>query len=345
MCYLLSAREREAALRRAIIRVKSAYFSWPPEVQERYRARIPDQDDFRIRQALLQALFHIQVQTQEDMEAALDAFDEEQFLLLNSTILPLTGVGEDNFFLNEWLGDEKTILDFETLYDYDYDDYLFQERARKEQDPGYAGKPYRGNLYFCWARLEIDDAFTYANLSSMAGYLYGMLDEIGFDKIAALIPHDYVAGKEHGKREGKGFLYDKRVDAGGMEGQLKELQQRYYTYLSGRYDALLDDFDTKAHKRVYGVDTSRKNDPHVNFVFSDKTALQAVRFRHFMRDCQAIAADTRELDILAKRERQAMLSYLKQSYQDILENFDPTLVKFRKKRKILLADSALKDLL
>ena len=83
----------------------------------------------------------------------------------------------------------------------------------------------------------------------------------------------------------------------------------------------------------------------MNFVFSDKTALQAVRFRHFMRDCQAIAADTRELNILAKRERQAMLSYLEQSYQDILENFDPTLVKFRKKRKILLADSALKDLL
>jgi hypothetical protein len=58
----------------------------------------------------------------------------------------------------------------------------------------------------------------------------------------------------------------------------------------------------------------------MNFIFTDKTALQVVRFRHFMAECQA-----------AHR-------FLEESYQDILANFDTQVVKFRKKRKIIMAD-------
>ncbi len=52
----LSARQKEAALRRAIIRVKPEYYSWSPEAQERYRVTMPEEDLFRINRALLQAL-------------------------------------------------------------------------------------------------------------------------------------------------------------------------------------------------------------------------------------------------------------------------------------------------
>ena len=45
------------------------------------------------------------------------------------------------------------------------------------------------------------------------------------------------------------------------------------------------------------------------------------------------------------QERQAALGFLKRSYQDILETFDPKVVKLRKKRKIILSDDAAKDLL
>lgn len=338
-----SAREREAVLRRAIISVKPDYFSWPPETQERYRVNIPKKDSFRIQQAVLKGLFHIQVDTKEQLNTVLDSFNDAQYLLLNSVLLPIMGVGDDCFFLNEQLGNNVTLLDFDTLYDYDYDDHGFQEQARKEVEPDYTVKPYRGCLYYCWARLHIGGAFYYAHLSMAANYLYGIIDELGFEKIQELIPHEYVDGKDHGKKEGEGIIYDKRITAGGREAELEEIQQRYYSYMQERHEVLLNNFDAKAQQRVYLIDSSQENDPCMHFVFSDKTALQAVRFRYFMKDCDNIVSNNQELDALIGQERRAAINYLEWAYQDILDNFDPTVVKFRKKRKIILTDSALKD--
>jgi hypothetical protein len=57
--------------------------------------------------------------------------------------------------------------------------------------------------------------------------MYSKLEEFGFDKINEMIPHEYVDGKNHGKREGKGSIFDLRVDAGGLEAQMEELKDRY----------------------------------------------------------------------------------------------------------------------
>lgn len=75
----------------------------------------------------------------------------------------------------------------------------------------------------------------------LAGYIYSKLEELGFDKINELIPHEYIDGKNHGKREGKGSIFDLRVDAGGLEVQLEELKDRYYKYLFSRCEAILGD--------------------------------------------------------------------------------------------------------
>lgn len=75
------------------------------------------------------------------MEALLDSLDDAQYLLLNSTILPLQGSGADSFFLNESLPDDQTLLDFETLGDYARDDHQFQKHARKQEDPKYVSGP------------------------------------------------------------------------------------------------------------------------------------------------------------------------------------------------------------
>jgi hypothetical protein len=245
------------------------------------------------------------------MHAALDSFSDAQYLLYNSTLLPLMGIGADHFFLNTGFAAHTSILEFETLYDYDFDDYQFQEKVRKEDFPDYVGgKPYRGSLYYTWARLEIDGAFHYASLCMAAGYLLSMIEETGHDTIDALIPHTYVKGKHHGKREGNGTIYDQRVDAGGMEPHLEELQDRFYCYTTERYEALLDDFDAKASQVVYQFPRKWGNEPHIDFIFTDKTALQNVRFRHFMEDCRAIAGDGCALEPLIEQESQAVVHYL-----------------------------------
>lgn len=335
----------DPALRQALMRVNPDYFAWSLEAQERYRVSMPEQDAFRLRQELVQALFGIRAHTEDDLAEIRDQFGDKKHLVFNRAWLPATGVGEDYFFLNEYLDKGKTLLDFDTLYEYDYDDHCFQEQARKEQSPEYVVKPYRGALYYAWARLFIDGVFHYASLCMAAGYVYSCLDECGQEKVSTLIPHRYVKAKDHGKREGKGTIFSQRLEADGKEAQAEELQRRFWDYLSQRFDALSIELDSQARTAVYIEDLSRRNDPHMTFIFSDKTALQAARFRHFMRDCRLLVADRAELDVVINRERQALDIYLETTCRDIFANFDPKVAPFRKKRKIIIADSALNELL
>lgn len=117
------------------MRVNPDYFAWSLEAQERYRVSMPEQDAFRLRQTLLKTLFDLHAQTEEDLEKITDQFSNEEHLVFNRAWLPAAGVGEDSFFLNEYLDEGKTLLDFGTLYEYDYDDHNFQEQARKDEMP------------------------------------------------------------------------------------------------------------------------------------------------------------------------------------------------------------------
>lgn len=340
----LNVNKKDAVIKRAIMSVKPEYFSWSVEAQERYRVSMPKADRFHFEQKLLKALFNIQVKTEKEMERAFNTFNDEQYLLFNSSILSLTGIGDDLFSLNEYLGD-KTLLDFNTLYDYDYDDYCFQEESRKKDSPCYISQPYRGTLYYRWARLNIDGVFHYATLSCLAEYLLGRIEELGFEKIDELIPHEYIDGPNHGKQEGRGFLYDKRIDAVGLEPQLEELRDRFNSYTSERHQVLAKDFDRRDQRRVYLLDRSTAQEPQMDFIFSDKKALQAVRLKHFMEDCRRIIGDSKEVEVFVEEERKAVLDYLERMHQDILHNFNPRIIKFRRKRKVVLADGALQDLL
>ncbi|MGB5466446.1 MAG: hypothetical protein WBM84_10225, partial [Sedimenticolaceae bacterium] len=55
----------------------------------------------------------------------------------------------------------------------------------------------------------------------------------------------------------------------------------YYEYVRARYACLLERVDEEATKHVYIQRTTRGLEPYIEFVFSDKGALDTVRFRHF----------------------------------------------------------------
>lgn len=333
------------ALRRAFMRVKPDYFALGESQREHYRQHIDKRDDFRIRQIVVKELFGIGIKNAKELDSVLDGFDDAHYLKLNSALLPLQGIGDDSFFLNEYLATDATLLSFDTVGDYARDDHQFQEQARHQDDTNYVSRSYRGDIHRCWARLTIDDAFHYADICSLAGYLIDLLDVRGFDRIADLIPHEYIDGPNHGRRADKGFVYDKRIDAGGLEGQLEALRDRYYAYLRKRSENLLDQFDATAARQVYMCDRGHEDDPHMDFVFSDKTALDSVRFRRFVKDCRRIAGDNAALGKLVDQESHVALDFLTRTHLEIMDNFDPTVVKLRQKRKIVLANDTLIDLL
>ena len=334
-------------LKRAIIKFVPDYFSWDKNRQEKYRVDTPEEDEFKIRQFLLRELFDISASNDDEVEGARQEMSEAQCLKLNAILLPIKGIGEDYFFLNEFFGNQENLLSFETLYDYDLDDYKFQEDARGKEQKDYEEKPYRGSLYLTWARLMVNGSFSYGVLSMVAGYLYCELDEYGDDYMEKLIPHEFTHGKNHGKTEGPGYLFDLKIDAKGKESQLDELKHRFWKHMSEVHERLMDEVDQKSKQRVYILNQSREDDPNHHFLFTDKEILKRIHFKTFMRDCRAAEqTDHASLSRKLEEEKQLLTTYLDKEFKDIMENFDPKIVRFRKKYKVILhRDSGLDELL
>ncbi len=335
-------------LKRAIIKYVPGYFSWDVERQEQFRVNKPEEISFQIRRYLLAELLGITITSEEEMAEAEDHFSESQWSTINSALLPLQGIGDDYFFLNESFSKGKSILSYATLYDYDFADFQLQEEWRKQDIDGYEGRPYHGSLYLTWARLQIDGRFSYAVLTMLAGYIYSELDAFGDDYISELIPYEFKPGKAHGQKDEKGYIrYDMQADAGGLEPQLDELKRRFWKELQVSLERLQLEFSKESRQQVFILDTSRAGDPEYHFIFTDKTVLSCIGLRTFMADCRKV--EQKDHSILAakiQKEKELMRQFLDEQYADIMANFDTRIVKFRKKKKIRFhKDSGLADLL
>jgi len=327
-------------LRRAMMRVRPEYFAWPPEQRERYGVAIPEDDSAHLDAALLEELFGRTYASRDEAVAAARDLPLSDLNRWNETCLPLTGIGEDCFYLNECFAEGKSILDFEALRDFDEDDHRFQEQAHQTEDSAYVPKPYRGRLYLNWGRLYVDGRFTYVTLTMAAGYVYAEIDKAGRDLLDTRIPHDYVPGHHHGKAEGDATQWDMRVKAGGQEGILEELQHRIWNYQSSRYENQRTAWDQKNLCGVYLLDESMEDEANLHFVFTDKDALAAVRFRSFLRDCRALARPVEELHRAVDEEKEALARFVEEQHTEVVRTYDPKVARFRKRRKVMVMKGA-----
>jgi hypothetical protein len=333
----------EAAARRALIAADGRYFSWTTRDQERFRATMSDDVRRKVRCVLLESLLDIQCTTAKVDESWNDV-PCSQINLLNWAMLLTTGVGDDCIYLNECMAEGKSLLDFPTLYDYDYADYLFQKEARKQDFPEYGGVDYYAYQHPSWVRLLINEQFYYSTFTSLATYALDEIVSVGNETIRQLIPHEHIDGKNHGKREKGGFLWDVRIDAAGQEAQLDELKSRFYDYQQERWLAL-SETNARQPPAVYARDEDWDDDPHRSFIFVNKETLKRIRWRYFLADCESLLAELSAVESLLTEEVDRANTWLANNHQDIGENFDPGVVKLRKKRKIVVSPSALDDLM
>jgi hypothetical protein len=331
-------------LRRAMMKVRPEYFSWPLERREGYGVAIPKTDAASLDKALLKELFGKSYATRKEAATAAGRLSLDEQDRWNETVLPLHGIGEDCFYLNESFAKDKNILDFDTVRAFDESDYRFQEKARRKEDPEYSGKPYRGSLYLNWARLYVDGRFAYATLSMAAGYIYARLSDVAHELLARLVPHRYVPGKHHGKVEGGGCQWDLRVDANGQEGVFEELQRQIWRYEQERYDALLTSWDRANRRGVYLLDCSEPPEVHWHFVFSDARVLSSVRFRSFLRDCRAVERSAEELVREVDTEKAALKRYIEDQHAHIRRTYDPKVRRLHRRRKIVVMKGAFDNL-
>ena len=323
------------AFRRAIMTVKPEYFSWSKTEQERYGLGLSENESEAIKRSMVKTLFGIET----DLDSEFWTLTDEQYLHLDCAMLLLMGIGENHFFLNEMVIAGQ-LCEFNTFDEFFKSEHAFQQEGFLEYFEDYQAKPYKGDILMCiMARAFINERLYYLTLNCLAGYIRSHLTHIGDALIDELIPSEFVNGKNHGKRTSGGVVWDRQQNAGGLEGQLDELQSRYYHYLDALYDQKIDEQDKKALKKVYIHDISKSDDPQLEIIFSDKTALENVRIRRFMEDCSKIRGSYSEIELITKHEEIKLRDFINSQYQDIMASFNPKIIKFKKKLNITIADS------
>lgn len=340
---LMELKRVQSAARKALIAADPSYYSWPADRQELFRATMDNAAENRVESVLLKELLGIACTAKNAGDIWRD-LPIAELNPLNWAKLLTRGIGQDMILVNESMAENTSLLDFDTLYDYDYKDYLFQEKANSEQFSGYQKREYFALRFLCWVRLIINDQFYYANFYSLAGYLTCMLEDKGSDLIEALIPHDYVEGKNQGKPVKGGFLWDMEILANGLEKQLEELKHRWYHYLQQRWEILSQEFSHN-EPAVFCVDDNQIDERHRNFIFNNEAALRKIRWRYFLEDFDKLQDEFSKVTELETKELEAAKRWLQETHKDIMDNFDPDVLKLRKKYRVVIAPGALDGLI
>jgi len=333
----------KTAARKALIAADPDYYLWPEQQQEQFRATISGAAQDRVEAVLLKGLLGIQC-TAENASELWSDLPLSKLNNLNWAKLLTSGIGDDHVFLNESMAKNKSLLDINSLYDYDYDDYLFQEQANKKEFKDYENRDYYALRFSRWARLIINDQFYYATLYSLAGYLTEEIEDKSHDCIQKLIPHEYVEGKENGKRVKGGYRWDMRIKAGGLEKQLDELKSRWYRYTQQRWLELSMEF-THDSPAVFIENINQNGELNRNYIFNNENALKQIRWKHFLADCEPLIAEFATATERAEREVARAETYLQEVHEDIMKNFDPKVVKLKKKMKVVVAPGAFDGLI
>lgn len=332
----------EIAARKALIAADPHYHAWAADQQERFRATMDVAARNRANAVLLHEMLGISCSADESRKL-IDGLSIPQLGQLNQAKLLTAGIGEDFVFLNESMAANTSLLDFATIHDYDFPDHLYQEQANKRESANYAGREYFALRFTRWIRLLVKGQLHYGSLYSLAGYLTDVIEDRVRDRIGMLIPHQYIEGKNHGKSDAGGFLWDMQIEAGGQEAQLEELKRRWHDHARQRWLELSQSFVAEP-PAVFMVDLTQDGDPHRNFIFNNAAALQAVRWKHLLADCMSLGADVTELARLERQEVDQAERWLDQAFEDIRRNFDPRVVRLQKRRKIVVAPGALDGL-
>jgi hypothetical protein len=334
-------------LKRAIIRCLPEFFSLSDAEQQRYKSTLSRVDYFKVKQHVVKQLFGINIindsmdiylenQSEKNLSNEIkdasnfinshlssnlnfgeDDLSNEQNLIVNTHMQPLYGIGEDSFYLDEFL--VESLLDYDSLYDWYYSSYQWNVENEKERDKDYQAWPFYGDFSLEWARMLIDGEFYHANLSMASMYIHYELEELGNDYIQKLIPHEIE--DSFSEPDNNGYIQmSLTTNAYGLEKPLKQLNNKFRTKLDETESRLQKEFDTMSLQEVLILDERDEDSPGKHFIFSDKEVLKKVNFKTFIKDCRKHEQkDASSFYIKLEREKQNLTDYLKEQYEDIIQ--------------------------
>ncbi|VAW58917.1 hypothetical protein MNBD_GAMMA08-1550 [hydrothermal vent metagenome] len=310
------------------MRYHNEFFAMSPEEQDNWKLSEHDEIDKQVREFVKKELGH------DD-----DNNDHEKVYEYNAIMLDYLGIGPNKFMMNEFDWDLKT-ANTDSLYTYNKKYHEWQENACSDDEnfDDYEKKELY-NRFANWARAEVDSKFYYLNLDSLQMWIQWQLDDISYDWMEKHIPHDYVSGKDDGKKVEGGSLWDMRLDAHGLEGWYEQMRDFGYKWTSDQYNKHEELGDV-----VFVVDkTENIYDPSLDYIFGSLDVLKQLSFRDFIQDAEKLKGDNDVL--MAYRDKVcAEFSNALDAEFEKVKKTAPNVVKLKKKMKVVMSDQALEDL-
>lgn len=330
-------------INRLLMLLDPMFFSYLKQEKNKRRQHYYEEHSDKVEGFLYRELFDLEF----DPKAEDDVLSSPQRHLMNAYTTALTGIGENSLRLCELQGTEFDLSQFDSLYDYDHQEYEYQERARHKDSPEAAPtKNYQLYLNHNWVRmLDSKGDFYYSTHSSLSYYVFDALDALSSEMIETLIPYELVEGEQHGKNVDGGMLWDYRTDANGLEAELDELKCRQRTFINEAYSRLNNEFNAETTNEVYFVKHGDEFDgPSWDIIVNNAQTAKKLSFMHFLHDCEAYLQTNEKLEALQERESIKLKAFLIDAHRDIIENFDPKVVKLKKKMNIVMSPKALDGL-
>jgi len=87
-------------------------------------------------------------------------------------------------------------------------------------------------------------------------------------------------------------------------------------------------------------DTSEHGEANILFLFNNSAALERVRWRSFLSDCRQLERNFSGVECHVTEVWKQTEDWLHETHRDIIQNFDPTVIRLRKTRKVVVAPGA-----
>ena len=350
----------ESIARKALIYANPLYLSLQSTEQADYRINRPEADDVKIVSYIEKAIADYMNNHLDDLpvfnQSGSFEFENEDekeeywlseiavFLKNWVNLLACSGVGVP-FVFNELNAEKKDLLKKNfTLKDYHIGQVDIQQKLT--EDEPFPEDKYKFFYWSAWVRLITDGKFYYGTICSVADYINCNVKDYAETIINKLIPHEFVEGENNNQKTDGGFTWDYRVDAGGKEKQLDELNNRWHKYQKIMTDAI-DKKQEKLAPKVF-IKTEFQNgtlvDPHITIIINNLKAGEMLTISRIMEDISMVESDFAEVEKLISRQNAKAKAFIEEQYQDIEENFDPTIVKFKKRMKVVIAPNTFDNL-
>jgi len=335
---------KNSLLNRLLMMLDPLFFSYSVQEQNKRRQHFYMDHYEKVSEFLYRELFSLKYDAESEEGSPLQS---DQQHLFNAYSTALFGIGDNKFRLCEFQAEDFDLSNYQTIYDYDLHDFEYQQQAINEHSSVEIDhKEYRLYLNHNWIRtLDGTGSFYYGTHSSLAYYLSDALDQSMNEIIQTLIPNRLVDGPNHGKKMDGGELWDLKTEAGGLEGEVEELQSRGRQYIREAYERLNEEFHASSSNDVYFEKSHDDvHGPFWDVIINNAATAKKITFMHFLKDCQQYLKPNANLAKFKEQETCQLNQFLLEAYQDIVKNFDPNVVMLKKEMQVVISPDALDDL-